>query len=281
MKNTTKIIMLLAFVGASFITVPVSAGKDKYLPVSSTSEEAKTAYHEAVKLMNNAHGTKSVNKLNEALEADPQFFMAHAHRALAASGNEKSEKADAYIEQTLALPQDNLTPAEEIIRKMIVNIKDSRSSQSKTNLKPLCDQLVNEFPNTIQSYEIASAVSNFIEKDTETSFAYMQKLVEIEPDYAPAYNSIGYYWMGKKEMDKAETAFKNYLRLAPDEPNAHDSMGEFYMESGNFAKSVEHYDQAVAMGMEGADERAEKAKNLAEGIDTEEDLEAEPDIDNN
>jgi Tfp pilus assembly protein PilF len=61
-------------------------------------------------------------------------------------------------------------------------------------------------------------------------------------------------------MGKAKAAFEKYLEVSPDEPNAYDSMGEYYMVAKDYAKSAEYYDKAAEMGMELAKERAEKAR---------------------
>ena len=71
---------------------------------------------------------------------------------------------------------------------------------------------------------------------------------------------LGYIYLGKKEMDKAKAAFEKYIALAPNEGNAYDSMAEYYMINEDYAKSAEYYEKAAGMGMVGAKERAEKAR---------------------
>ena len=82
----------------------------------------------------------------------------------------------------------------------------------------------------------------------------------MRPGYGGGYNSLGYSYMAIEEMDKAKAAFEKYIELAPNEPNAYDSMGEYYMAAKDYARSAEHYDRAVALGMEGSKAGAEKAR---------------------
>lgn len=63
-------------------------------------------------------------------------------------------------------------------------------------------------------------------------------------------------------MAKAKAAFEQYIKLAPNEPNAYDSMGEFYMTTHDYAKSAEYHDKAAAMGYPVAKERAAKARAM-------------------
>jgi Flp pilus assembly protein TadD len=96
----------------------------------------------------------------------------------------------------------------------------------------------------------------------DAGLAYAQKLAKMSPKYAPNYNSMGYMYLQKNDMDKAKAALEKYIALAPKEPNAYDSMGEFYAITKDYAKSAEYYDKAVAMGLDDAKVRAEKARSM-------------------
>lgn len=281
MKNTSKLISLIAIVWFGLATINASAGeKDRYLPMSTKSEAAKISCHEAFDRIANADIEGFNTKIEASLRADPQCFMAHANRALVTASNPKNEKAGTFISSALLLPQDNLTPAEKIIRRMLVQIQTNRKTLSitdknnikATSLKPLCDELVNAYPNNTGAYEVAIAVCRFIDDNPDQAFVYTEKLIDINPTYAPAWNTLGYHWMEKGNMDKAAEAFNNYMRLAPNEANAHDSMGDYLMKANRFDEAANHYDKAVSLGMTGSRERAEKARNMARIPDTDDDL---------
>ena len=99
---------------------------------------------------------------------------------------------------------------------------------------------------------------------TEEQLKYLLRLLELRPEYGGGYNTLGYNYMALQEMDKAKAAFEKYLELAPNEPNAYDSMGEYYLNTGDYARSAEYYDRAVALGMEGSKKGAEKARAAME-----------------
>lgn len=283
---------MVAFLWIGTATISATAGeKERYLPMSTKSEAAKLSYHEAFDRIANADMEGFNTKIEAALKADPQCFMAHANRALVAASNPKNEKTGSLISATLLLPQENLTPAEKIIRKMLVQIqtdrkmtgkstiksssatgdnsttasanKTDKGNKNSTSLKPLCDELVGTYPNNTEAYEIAIAVCRFIDDNPDNAFTYTEKLININPTYAPAWNTLGYHWMEKGNMEKAGEAFSNYMRLAPNEANSHDSMGDYLMKSGRFDEAANHYEKAVSLGMSGSRERAEKARNMA------------------
>lgn len=248
------------------------AHSDKELPLSTNSKAAKTAYHQAVDRQWNARADQYNEKINEAITADPEFFMAHADRALFFFSSEKpenQEKGSKLLESTLALPQDNLTDAEKIVRNILVALRDN----DKDDVKQLCEKLIKTYPDAVEAYGIAAGVTQFGIKDKDAGIAYIQQITEKFPDFGPAWNQLGYHYMDINEMDKAEMAFNNYLRLNPNEANAHDSMGDFCVKKGDYNQAVKHFDQAIAMGMDASKERADKARALAQGKEDVEDKE--------
>lgn len=257
-----KLFFALAFIFVNAFTMQaIAQDNNKYLPLSSKSDEAINDFRQALMRLHNADMTNYKLLMDKALTADPTFFMAHANLALQMIPGQDQTKADAQIDKTLALPQTGLTPAEQIVRGMIVKLKDNR----KADLKPELTQLTTQYPDVRSAFVLAADVSRFIMNDNETAFNYLQKVTELDPNFGPAYNLIGYYYMDKKQMDKAKEAFDKYMALSPNEANAYDSMGEFYMNSGNFDKSAELYDKAVSMGMEASRVNADKARSLAKG----------------
>ncbi len=60
-------------------------------------------------------------------------------------------------------------------------------------------------------------------------------------------NSLGYYFLGRKEYDKAIAVFGFNIDLFPDAPNVYDSMGEACMVSGDTAKAISYYRKSVEL----------------------------------
>jgi pentatricopeptide repeat protein len=59
------------------------------------------------------------------------------------------------------------------------------------------------------------------------------------------YNTIAYYYMTAKNMEKAKECFEKYIELYPEGYNPYDSMGEYYMNSGDMSNSKKYYTMAV------------------------------------
>ena len=223
-----------------------------YLPVSTTSDEAKKAYQAAAYLASNVRFDAAKVEIDKALEADPNFFMAHALKIQYAP----LEARAALIDKALTIDASNFNEAEKIMRQLLLEWdKDLKASPAEA-----MKALTTAYPNTPEAFEWAYSHAFYTEGNWEKGFEYSQKFIALEANHPPVYNMLGYYYVEKKEMDKAKASFEKYLELAPAEPNAYDSMGEYYMITKEYKKSAEYYDRAVALGMKEAKERAEKAR---------------------
>jgi tetratricopeptide (TPR) repeat protein len=69
--------------------------------------------------------------------------------------------------------------------------------------------------------------------------------VDVNPDFAPAYNLLGYVYRTIDDLDSARSAFERYVELIPDEPNPYDSYAELLMEMGEYDESIENYRKAL------------------------------------
>lgn len=75
----------------------------------------------------------------------------------------------------------------------------------------------------------------------------MRKLIRIKPDYAQAYNALGYGMLERNEhIPEAMTLVQKALQLAPNDPSIMDSVGWGYYRSNKLDQSVEMLRRAYA-----------------------------------
>ena len=250
MKNIFFVVALLL----GYLTT--LSAQDIFLPVSSTSETAKSDYFKALQAGENSNMSGYFDGMKAAVKADPDFFMAYVQLSLAETSFGQYENAAAFIKPALAIDVAGLNKGEEILRKALQALDEN----PKADIAPFMTSLVAAYPQTAQAHELASLTASWISKDREASIKHILRLLELRPEYGGAYNALGYNYMAIKEMEKAKAAFEKYLELSPKEPNAYDSMGEYYLIAGDYAQSAKYYDQAVALGLEGSKKGAEKAR---------------------
>ena len=56
----------------------------------------------------------------------------------------------------------------------------------------------------------------------------------MNPNYATAYNTLGYASAARGDYAKAEDYLKRYRYLAPNQANPFDSLGELYAFTGRY-----------------------------------------------
>jgi tetratricopeptide (TPR) repeat protein len=73
----------------------------------------------------------------------------------------------------------------------------------------------------------------------------LRKVIRIKPDYAQAYNALGYTLADRtNRLDEAEALLDKALSLSPDDPYILDSVGWLQYRKGNLAKSQEYLERA-------------------------------------
>jgi tetratricopeptide (TPR) repeat protein len=74
-----------------------------------------------------------------------------------------------------------------------------------------------------------------------------RKAIALDPDFAPAYNLLGYVDLYTGDLTEAEHMFRKYVDLIPNEPNPHDSYAELLMKMGRYDESIAAYEKAISL----------------------------------
>jgi tetratricopeptide (TPR) repeat protein len=241
-----------------FLSGHLLMAQSLYLPVSSTSEPAREAYFRALASLEHANLEQYTELMDKAIQEDPNFFMAYAHRATGHTSFKQYDKAQEFISRGLETPATNLTPAEQIMRNAMVMLQKS----PEANPIAYFDELVATYPKTVQAYDLRATVSYWISGDKNEALKDIRKMIRLSPQHAGGQNMLGYSYMDLDKMKRAKRAFEAYIRLAPDQANPYDSMGDYYMKVKDYETSAKFYEKAASMGMIASKERAEKARSM-------------------
>jgi len=114
----------------------------------------------------------------------------------------------------------------------------------KSRAQELARQLVN-----LNEKEGRLLLASIYEKSDNVAAAIVeyQTVLNLDPSNASCHNSLGYLHMGAKNYSDAERHFLRYIELAPGDPNAFDSLGDYYFEVGKKKEAIEQYLKAVAL----------------------------------
>jgi tetratricopeptide (TPR) repeat protein len=244
-----KTLLLFTLLGLG--SLPIQAQDLYFLPVSTTSTEARQAYQAAVMSTQHANLTTYRELMQKALEIDPEFFMALAHRGIGSLNSNNPEFPKENIKKALAVSQDKLTPSEKVLRKALLML-----------VTGVVKELQMAYPTTAQAYDLGLFVNYFHKKDYAEAVRNGEMLVKLAPNHGGGYNMSGYANMEAGDLKAAKKYFKKYIKKFPEEANSYDSMGEYYFNVRDYKNSAKYYQKAADMGMEVSKERAEEAKSL-------------------
>ena len=108
------------------------------------------------------------------------------------------------------------------------------------------NQALEKLPNDINLIYETGMMADKIGK-LDVFEQLMRKLIKIKPDYAQAYNALGYGMLERNErIPEAMELVEKALQLAPDDPSIMDSVGWGYYRSGKLDESVKMLRRAYA-----------------------------------
>ncbi|WP_020530042.1 tetratricopeptide repeat protein [Flexithrix dorotheae] len=232
------------------------------MPITVNSEEALEAYHEALQTEWDGKRTQSQEKLEMALDLDPDFFMAYLFGAMRAKNMGDMETFEEMAGKGIDL-KDNLNEDEKHLcagLELILNDKAGEAS-------PHFEVVAATYP---QDYDAVAyhAFQLYMAKEHDQSNKYFAKLLEINPERTAVYNMMGYNYMFAEQFEKAEASFDKYIETNPDHPNPYDSKGDYFMAVKDFANAVEMFNKAYEMDKENYEfskKKADQARKMMEG----------------
>ncbi|MEA2723722.1 MAG: hypothetical protein QOH59_1493 [Gemmatimonadales bacterium] len=245
---------LAGVVLASLAGYGSAAGQgDGKIPITTSSAEAKQQYVKGRTLAENLRGHDSRQFLGQAAARDPKFALAHYSLALSAP---TAKDFFDHLKQAAALSDK----ASEGERLMILGLQAGANADTKAQ-RDYYERLVAAYPRDERAHFLLGG-AYFGQQDMPKAIQEYRKAVEVAPDFAPAYNLLGYAERQVGAYGEAEAAFKKYIELIPGDPNPYDSYAELLMKMGRFDESIAMYRKALATDPNFAPSRTGIATNL-------------------
>jgi tetratricopeptide (TPR) repeat protein len=208
------------------------------VPVTTSSEAALDLFQEGVTLFDNLHIVEANEAFVEATEIDPDFALAHYMVAL--TSQTTAEFFDAIGKARTLAP--NVSEGEQLYIRATVAASENNQQAQLDALK----QLVAAYPEDARTH---LALGTFLtgQQDFDGAVQHFTHATSIDPDFASAYNQLGYAYRSLGDLDSAKGAFARYVELMPDEANPYDSYAELLMEMGSYDESIENYRKALSI----------------------------------
>ena len=226
------------------------------MPVTTDSELALELYQTGMVAHDQLKEKLAWQNLYMAVEQDSEFFMAYFWMYYM-SGKESKKLAEKAFQCDV-----QLNPGEEQARKALKYLVEGQEEKVVEHLQ----NLVEMYPADPYTHKILYLLQHLYFKDNEAAIITLERAIRECPDYAFAYNILGYAYMELEQYDEAEKAFDQYIKAAPDLANPYDSKGDFYMTTKQFEKAFDSYMKAfeIDSAFTVSEKKAKKAKQMLE-----------------
>lgn len=226
---------------------------DGRIPITTTSEEARKDFLAGRDLSEKLRIQNSIQHFESAVAKDPNFASAYF---LLAQSSPTAKGFFDNMKKALAMA-DKVSEGE---RLLIMGFQAGVDADQPKQ-KELYEKAVAAYPRDERAH---FALGNYFNGQQEYAKAVEHYTVctEIDSNYSPAYNSLGYAYRAMEKYDDAEKAFRKYTELIPGDPNPPDSYAELLMKRGKFEESIANYNKALSIDQNFINSRTGVAANL-------------------
>ncbi len=222
-----------------------ATGIRRVADVSSASLEAYRLYSEGVDACLNVRWADAHKLLEAAVATDPGFADAYLQLAVVAISRGSQVSRREYLRKA-AQYADRLSTQQ----RRFLDLQLARGTGEPAKVARMLEAFLTDYPMVEEAYSVANSLYNPMLGgvfDPEKMVSIAERGVKALPTSGPTRNTYGYALIGAGRYEDALREFETYARLAPREPNPHDSMGEAYLFLGMPGKAVESYARARAI----------------------------------
>jgi tetratricopeptide (TPR) repeat protein len=176
-----------------------------------------------------------------SVEPGEQFINAQARYAgvLARQGRlPEARKHLQEVDTQNAQQRVQLTQAEAQL------LRDANAYQEAFDLLAQALQKMPDYPDLLYDHAMAAEKVNRV----DVLEASLRKLIELRPEYAHAYNALGYTLADRNErLPEAQQLIEKALKIAPDDAFIMDSMGWVLYRMGRGKEGLDYLNKAFKM----------------------------------
>lgn len=217
---------------------PSATNDDGKIPITTKSEDARKEFLQGRDLADRLLVQDSVAHFDKAIQLDPEFASAELARA-----NSSATAKEFFDHQKKAMSlAENVSEGE----RLIIFASDAGANGDVAKQREYLEKLVAAYPNDERA-QFNLANFYFGQQEYDAAIERYKKTTAIAPAFSGAYNVLGYCYRQKADYADAETAFKKYVDLIPNDPNPYDSYAELLMKMGRFDESVVQYRKALSI----------------------------------
>lgn len=210
--------------------------------VSTRSLEAYRLYSQGVDAWANLRLDEARGLLEQAVGIDPMFAEAYLQLALTSGPAGRPAERNGYLRKA-AEGAERLSERQ----RLLMQVELARDQWRFTDAAEGLDRLVKWYPDVDAISTLAVQLHMPLAgplPNAERLLAITRAVVMANPYSGLARNNRAYALLHTGSPDEALRELDAYARLAPREPNPHDSLGEAYLMMGSAEKALAAYARA-------------------------------------
>jgi tetratricopeptide (TPR) repeat protein len=209
--------------------------------VLTSSPEALKYYTEARRLHLTAAYRDAIPLYQRAIGADPAFAM--AYRALAACYSSIGERAQQVAAVKKALEESDRLP--ERFKYQVQITANYASTRTYPQAIDACNKLLAKYPDDIIALNYLGLISCAME-DYERCGQLLEAAVKVSPTFLHV-NNLAYVSALLGHCDRRRSTLERYLERDPNHAQAHVSLGQGYLVTGQFAEAQRESEKAMLL----------------------------------
>ena len=239
----------------------MSSEDAKVMNWTSESEEARNAFNIGMWQLYNLEWEQAGQSFSSAIELDESFALAYAMRArtnyFLQNQGKVAEDLDIAVSMSI-----NASPEE---KKMIMALSND-NNLGTNSFNQVVERLVRKYPDSsFLRFESIFATINDIGPDMILRRG--KDLIEMNPNFTPALNIMGYAYLQKDNLDLAKVTFQEQVRRQSGKANPYDSLGDYYLAENNNEMALRYFEQSSMMGLKASESKVDSLKALIESVD--------------
>ena len=239
----------------------MSSEDAKVMNWTSESEEARNAFNIGMWQLYNLEWEQAGQSFSSAIELDESFALAYAMRArtnyFLQNQGKVAEDLDIAVSMSI-----NASPE---VKKMIMALSND-NNLGTNSFNQVVERLVRKYPDSsFLRFESIFATINDIGPDMILRRG--KDLIEMNPNFTPALNIMGYAYLQKDNLDLAKATFQEQVRRQSGKANPYDSLGDYYLAENNNEMALRYFEQSSMMGLKASESKVDSLKALIESVD--------------
>jgi hypothetical protein len=135
-----------------------------------------------------------------------------------------------------------VTPGEKLLVKWTISTNEGRFVDAITAM----NDLLAMYPRDTE-LNLEAEVWLDSQREYEAAAKFGKRALEVDPNFAPVLNEMGYSLAGMRKYDQAIPYLKRYAELEPSEANPRDSLAEILQKAGRLEESLAEYRESLKL----------------------------------